>query len=131
MDLANDWRIHGLIARKNRLILAIVTSLVTLAISIAAFAHEARVGRHKRRRDVIPFYKCIIHSNETNCHDQIRMSRRAFFFLAKILRTNRSIKDTLNILLEEQLVMFLHTLGHNLRNCKIAHNFGHSGETIS
>lgn len=27
--------------------------------------------------------------------------------------------------------MFLHTLGHNMRNRKIAHNFGHSGETAS
>ena len=36
-----------------------------------------------------------------------------------------------NMKLEEQLVMFLHTLGHNLRNRKIGHNFDHSGETVS
>ena len=37
----------------------------------------------------------------------------------------------INMKLEEQIVMFLHTLGHNLRNRKIGHNFGHSGETVS
>ena len=37
----------------------------------------------------------------------------------------------IHLKLEEQLVMFLHTLGHNLRNRKIAHNFGRSGETVS
>ena len=59
------------------------------------------------------------------------MSRRAFFCLADILRQKGSITNTMHLTLEEQLVMFLHTLGHNLRNRKIAHNFGHSGETIS
>ena len=59
------------------------------------------------------------------------MSRGAFFKLANILRKKGSIEDTLNIIVEEQLVMLLHTLGHNLRNYKIAQNFGHSGETIN
>ena len=59
------------------------------------------------------------------------MSRGAFFKLANILRQKGSIEDTLNITVEEQLVMLLHTLGHNLRNRKIAHNFSHSGETVS
>lgn len=131
MDLANDPRIHGFIASRNRVILAIVAALVTFAVSIAASAQEARRERRKRKRDEIPFYKRIIHSNETDCHDQIRMSRRDFFCLAKILRRNGSIKDTINISVEEKLVMFLHMLGHNLRNRKIAHNFSHSGETIS
>ena len=59
------------------------------------------------------------------------MSRGVFIHLVGILRQKNKIRDTLNIRLEEQLVMFLHTLGHNLRNRKIGHNFGHSGETVS
>ena len=59
------------------------------------------------------------------------MSKQAFFHLVDILRQEGSIKNMMQLSLEEQLVMFLHTLGHNLRNRKIAHNFGHSGETIS
>ena len=48
-----------------------------------------------------------------------------------ILREKGSIQDMINMKMEEQLVMFLHTLVHNLRNHKIGHNFGHSGETVS
>ena len=77
------------------------------------------------------FCRDIIHSNEVDCHDQIQMSRAAFFSLARILRMKGSLRDTLHLELEEQLVMFLHTLGHNLRNHKIAHNFGHSREIVS
>lgn len=131
MDLANDPRIHGLIGRRTRIMLALVAALVTLAISIATSAQEARRERRKRRRDEIPFYKTIIHSNEIHCHDQLRMTRSTFFRLSTILRQKGIIGDSCNITLEEQLVMFLHTLGHNLRNRKIAHNFAHSGETIS
>lgn len=59
------------------------------------------------------------------------MSRTTFFSLARILRLKGSLRDMIHLKLEEQLVMFLHTLRHNLRNRKIAHNFGHSEETVS
>jgi hypothetical protein len=59
MDLANDPRIHGLIGKRTKIMLALVAALVALAISIAASAQEARGERRKRRRDEIPFYKGI------------------------------------------------------------------------
>ena len=59
------------------------------------------------------------------------MSRVAFFRLATILRQKGRIEDTPNLTLEEQLVMFLHTIGHNLMNRKIGHSFDHFGETVS
>jgi hypothetical protein len=59
------------------------------------------------------------------------MTRTTFFHLSTILRQKGIIGDSCDITLEEKLVMFLHTLGHNLRNRKIAHNFGHSRETVS
>lgn len=59
------------------------------------------------------------------------MSRGAFFHIATILREKGSVTNMAHLTLEEQSVMFLHTLAHNLRNRKIAHNFGHLGETIS
>ena len=126
-----DIRIQVVIVRKTRLIRVLAGILAYLAIVIAKSAQEGRRERRKRQRDEILFYKRIVHSNETDCHDQIRMSRGAFFKLANILRQKGSIEYTLNITVEEQLVMLLHTLGHNLRNRKISHNFGHSGETIS
>ena len=131
MDLMEDKNILGHIARKRRVICALVVGLAAFVASIAATTQEGRRAICKRKRDEIPFYKCVIYSNETDCHDQIQMSKQAFFHLADILRQEGSIKNTMHLPLEEQLVMFLHTLGHNLRNHKIYHNFSHSRETIS
>ena len=131
MDLMKNKHILGHVAKKRRVVCALVVGLAAFVASIAATAEEGKRAICKRKRDEIPFYKRVIFSNETDCHDQIQMSKRAFFHLADILREKGTIKNTLNLTLEEQLVMFLHTLGHNLRNRKIAHNFGHSGETIS
>ena len=131
MDLIDGIEVHGAIVRKIKIMRMLVVLLATLAVYIVASSQEARRHRRKRRRVACPFYNRIIHSNNTDCHDQIWMSRVAFFWLANILRQKGSIQDTTNITLEEQLVMFLHTLGHNLRNQKIGHNFAHSGETVS
>ena len=130
-DILKNKSILGHIARRRRVVCALAVGLAAFAASLAASAQEGRRAIRKRKRGEIPFYKRIIYSNETDCHDQIRMSRGAFFHLASILREKGSIKNTVHLTLEEQLVMFLHTLGHNLRNRKISHNFGHLGETIS
>ncbi|XP_039118294.1 putative nuclease HARBI1 [Dioscorea cayenensis subsp. rotundata] len=45
------------------------------------------------------------------------------------MRRKGLMRDTLHITIEEQLLMFLHTVGHNQRNRVIAHNFLRSSET--
>ena len=113
MDLMKNKHILGHIAKKRRVICALVVGLAAFFVSIVVTTQEGRRAICKRKRGEIPFYKHIIYSNEN------------------ILRQKGSITNTMHLTLEEQLVMFLHTLGHNLRNHKIALNFGHSGETIS
>lgn len=130
-DVEDDVQVQGAIVRRLKLMCLLVFLLATLVMYIVVSHKEGRRRGHKRRRATCPFYKHIIHSNHTDCHDQVHMSRVAFFLLAEILREKGSIQDIVNITLEEQLVMFLHTLGYNLRNHKIGHNFGHSGETAS
>lgn len=130
-DFEGDVQVQGAIVRRLKVMHLLVVLRETLAVYIVASHEEGRRKGNKKRRDTCPFYKCIIHYNHRDFHDQIRMSRAAFFRLAEILREKGSIQDTVNISLEEQLMMFLHTLGHNLRNCKIGHNFGHSGEIVS
>ena len=131
MDPTNDIQVYRSIVRKIMLLHVLYIFLAAQAVFIVAASEDARRYKCKKRRVFCPFYKCIIYSNETDCHDQIHMSRGEFFKLANILREKGSIKDTINMKLEEQLVMFLHTLGHNLRNHNIGHNFGHSRETMS
>lgn len=100
MDLLKNKIILGHVARKRRVICALVVGLAAFAASIAAFAQEGRREIRKRKRGEIPFYKCIIYSNDTDCHDQIRMRRGAFFHLATILREKGSITNTVHLTLE-------------------------------
>ena len=85
MDLANDPRIHGLIARRTSIMLALVAALVAQATSIATSTQEARRERCKRRRHEVSFYKSIIHSNEIDCHDRLRMNRKPSFIYVLFL----------------------------------------------
>ena len=131
IDDIDDIQVQGAIVKKVKVMGMLVVLLSTLATFIVASFEEARIHKCKQRRAAYPFYKRIIQSSNTDCHDQLRMSQAALFHLAEILRQQGNIQDTVNITLQEQLVMFLHILGHNLRNHKIGHNFGHSGETLS
>ncbi|XP_043692967.1 uncharacterized protein LOC122643409 [Telopea speciosissima] len=59
------------------------------------------------------------------------MTRGAFFSLSHLMRERGLLYDSKALLVEEQLVIFLKTIGHNVKNRINAHDFGHSGETIS
>ena len=69
--------------------------------------------------------------NDDTSINMVRMNKSSFFNLCSILRGKGLVRDTLHISVEEQLLMFLHTIGHNQRNRVIAHNFLRSGETVS
>ncbi|XP_043700414.1 protein ALP1-like [Telopea speciosissima] len=73
----------------------------------------------------------IIGVSDTTCRSLIRMSRRAFFSLAEMVRHRGFLYDSKFVTVEEQLVIYLHTIGHNAKNRVVLHQFGHSGETIS
>ena len=93
-DVEDDVQVQGAIVRRLKVMHLLVVLLATLAMYIVASYEEGRRQGHKQRRVACPFYKCIIHSNHTYCHDQICMSRVAFFCLAEILREKGCIQDT-------------------------------------
>ena len=43
----------------------------------------------------------------------------------------RLLQDSANVIVEEQLAIFLHTIGHNVRKRVIGENVIRSGESIS
>lgn len=47
------------------------------------------------------------------------------------MRQKGYMRDTLHITIKEQLLMFLHTMGHNQHNRVITHNFLRSSDTAS
>ncbi|XP_058101551.1 uncharacterized protein LOC131245842 [Magnolia sinica] len=91
------------------------------------FKQPSRHGEDERAR----FINSIIRASDRDCVTQLRMNRATFFDLCTQLREKAVLCDTRRVSLEEQLVMFLHTLGHNVRNRVIGHRFIRSGETVS
>ncbi|RWR77282.1 putative nuclease HARBI1 [Cinnamomum micranthum f. kanehirae] len=83
------------------------------ALSGAAYVNELLIGHLERFRQVC------------------RMERPIFMKLCNVIRSKNLLCDTRDITLEEQLIMFLFTIGHNAVNRQVQERFQHSGETIS
>jgi hypothetical protein len=72
-----------------------------------------------------------IWKNDTTCITMIRISRDRFFRFCKMFRDCGLLEDTIHMCVEQQVAMFLTTVGHNLRNRMVATNYDRSGETVS
>lgn len=77
------------------------------------------------------FVNEVLSGRNSFCRDMFRMDKRLFRKLCDILRGKRLLRDTLEVRIEEQLAIFLLTIGHNERNRVVQERFHHSGETIS
>lgn len=86
---------------------------------------------HERDRIRIEYLNTKIWRDDTTCINMIRMKRACFFHLTKHFRERGLLQDTIHMCVEQQVAMFLNTVGHNLRNRLIGTNFGRSGETVS
>ena len=69
--------------------------------------------------------------NDTTCLNMLRLRRAPFFRLCQLFRDRNLLKDTIHSSIELQVAMFLHTVGHNVRNRVIGSNFGRSREVVS
>ncbi|PPD86682.1 hypothetical protein GOBAR_DD16385 [Gossypium barbadense] len=59
------------------------------------------------------------------------MNRTAFFKLCEMLESLGGLKSSRNMLVDEQVAMFLHIISHHLKNRVIKHHFRRFGETVS
>ncbi|XP_044428737.1 uncharacterized protein [Triticum aestivum] len=64
-------------------------------------------------------------------YEQFRLEKHRFYLLQDALCERKLLKDTNQMTVDEQLLMFLHTIGHNVRNRVIQDRYQHSGEPIS
>jgi len=85
----------------------------------------------ERDRKRIDYLNDKIWRNDTTCVDMLRMNKAHFFRFCQLFRDHALLEDTVHMCVEQQVAMFLHTVGHNVRNRVIATNFGRSGETVS
>ncbi|XP_058106251.1 uncharacterized protein LOC131249457 [Magnolia sinica] len=91
------------------------------------FKSPSRFGDLERRKLI----NSIIRAGDNECVAQLRMNKATFFNLCSFFRDRNLLLNGKHVSLEEQLVMFLHMVEHNVRNRVIGHRFIRSGETVS
>ena len=74
----------------------------------------------ERDRKRIDYLNDKIWRNDTTCVDMLRMNKARFFRFCQLFRDHALLEDTVHMCVEQQVAMFLHTVGHNVRNRVIA-----------
>ena len=70
------------------------------------------VNHASKRKEYI---NSILHGNERHCVNQIRMKPIALQHLCHILTEGECIRPTIHMSVMEQVLIFLHIIGHNVR----------------
>ena len=84
-----------------------------------------------RDRMRVDYLNNKIWKDDTTCLNMLRLNRGKFFRFCNLFREHGLLQDTCNLCVEQQVGMFLNTVGHNLRNRLVGTNFDRSGETVS
>ena len=103
-------------------ILASVASVLLVEVSL--------LSKLRRRRKRLPrapyvnhaaereeYINSILHGSERHCVNQIRMKPIAFHHLCHILTEGDHVRSTIHMSVTEQVLIFLHIIGHNVRFC--------------
>nr|KJB37629.1 hypothetical protein B456_006G213400 [Gossypium raimondii] len=77
------------------------------------------------------YVKRLVYASDETSIEQVRMNITAFFKLCEMLESLGGLKPSRNMLVDEQVAMFLHIISHHLKNRVIKHHFRRSGETVS
>ena len=73
----------------------------------------------------------MLNSHYRNCYDHCRVMPDIFVRLCSIFKQRGMLSSTHTVTVEEQMRIFLQTIGHGHENRTLQHNLQHSGETIS
>lgn len=130
MDKATKLLIYGASAH-------MLLSMMAMVIESRKRKRDSRrVGitygpMEERDRMRLDYLNTKIWMSDTTCVNMLRLSRSSFFRFCKGFRDRGLLEDTIHMCVEEQVAMFLNTVGHNLRNRLVGTNYGRSGETVS
>ena len=100
--------------------------LASVAFVLLVGVALLRKLRHKRRQlPKVPYVNhaaereeyinSILHGTETHCVNQLRMKPIAFHHLCHILIEGDHVRPTIHMSITEQVFIFLHIIGHNVR----------------
>ena len=73
----------------------------------------------------------IVYSSDDSCKFHLRLNRAAFTKLCRMLKEIGGLRDTVYMLIDEQVAMFLHILAHHVKNRIMRGRFNRSAEVIS
>ncbi|KAL8515455.1 hypothetical protein ACS0TY_014230 [Phlomoides rotata] len=73
----------------------------------------------------------LINDNDVTCRDHIRMNSDCFNRLCHLLHNLGGLRPTRNVMISEQVVIFLTILSHHTKNRVVKHTFRRPGYTIS
>ena len=73
----------------------------------------------------------VLQGNDVRCYRMFRTNKDVFYRLSNDLQTNYGLKGSRRMNATEILGMFLHMLGHGVKNRLAQERFQHSGETVS
>jgi hypothetical protein len=96
----------------------------------AAVGHISYGPIYERDRKRMEYLDKIWKSDVT-CVNMLRLNRSSFFRFCQLIRNRGLLQDTIHMCVDQQIAMFLHTIGYNVRNRLVGTNFARSGETVS
>ncbi|PPE01605.1 hypothetical protein GOBAR_DD01392 [Gossypium barbadense] len=109
-----------------------IWSLFRMGVSLSLQTYRPMIRSYTldfyAKRDYV---KRLVYASDETCIEQVRMNRTAFFKLCEMLESIGGLKSSRNMLVDEQVAMFLHIISHQLKNRVIKHHFRRSGETVS
>ena len=76
------------------------------------------------------YINSVLHGIETHCVNQFRMKPIAFHHLCHILTEGEHVRPTIHMSVTEQVFIFLHIIGHNVRFCVMGSRIYRLTETV-
>ena len=119
---------------------AILASAASVLLVLLVGVALLRKLRRRRRRLPRALYvnhaaereeyiNSVLHGTETHCVNQLRMKPIAFHHLCHILIEGDHVRPTIHMSITEQVFIFLHIIGHNVRFCVMGSWIYRSTET--
>ena len=95
--------------------------------SRSVIPREPHVNREYERE---VYMNSILYRGDQHCVSQIRMRPIAFYELCKILAHNNLLQEAIHMSIREQVLIFTHTIGHNVRCQVVGGRFYRLIETV-
>ena len=113
-------------------LLLLLTSVVTSTCLLwYRYQYLTKDKVHESAQSGRTYLNEILTGHPRKCLDIFRMSSGCFLLLVNELKHRGHLRDSHAVSVEEQLAIFLFTIGHSQRNRVMQNFFQHSGETIS